>query len=316
MDDLPFTSPEGQEIHLYDCAGDRVSRRQVIVDRNQPPCGVLVNLDGIQGLFNPEFGNSSAHLSDDMSDASDSHLVNIDAYPLAFLGKAGNIQANGIPYCFYSKLTEINGDVRIDNRSTTRRGSPAGSTLSYRGSEDWDAEADRHVGDADGGAGDSDDGDDRAEETSDVEFNDEDGATRSHIQVVKPICSQFYNHITHRIASRAGRLDSQQGTVTAAIAGGYANTPKDSATASRMQTYCEFSLPSDRFHDRISSKKPEVECPTACRAEFVYSIDVRGLKDRSGSCVPFRFPLFLPSPLNFASVFRLAGSYTSISYFP
>lgn len=287
----------------------------MIVDRNQPPCGVLVNLDGIQGLFNPEFGSSSAHLSDDMSDASDSHLVNIDAYPLAFLGKAGNIQANGIPYCFYPKLTEINGNARIDNRSTARQGSLARSTPSYHGGEDWDADAERHVGDADGRAGDSDDGDDRAEKTSDIECNDEDGATGSQIQVVKPICSQFYNHITHRIASRAGRLDSQQGTVTAAIAGGYANTPKDLATASRMKTYCEFGLPSDRFHDRISSKKPEVECPTACRAEFVYSIDVRGLKDRSGSYVPFRFRLFRPSPLNFASHSRLADLYTSISYF-
>jgi hypothetical protein len=98
-------------------------------------------------------------------------------------------------------------------------------------------------------------------------------------RVVKPVSSQFYNYMTHRVASRAGRHDSQQGTVTAAVAGAFATSRKHKTIASKKQEYCDQSLPSDRFHDRFSIE----DCPTSCRAEFVYSIDIRRLQDPSGT---------------------------------
>jgi hypothetical protein len=73
--------------------------------------------------------------------------------------------------------------------------------------------------------------------------------------------------------------DAQQGTVTAAISGGFADSPKHKAIASRKQAYCETSLPSERFHAKTSID----DCPTYCRAEFVYSVDIRALKNPSGA---------------------------------
>lgn len=115
-----------------------------------------------------------------------------------------------------------------------------------------------------------------------ISYDNEDRPSR--VQVVKPVSSQFYNHITHRVASRSGRHDSQHGTVTAAISGAFANTDKDKKTASDRQSYCELCLPSERFGSRINQE----DCPTSCRAEIVYSVDVGALKEPSGSYVVFQ----------------------------
>jgi hypothetical protein len=126
----------------------------------------------------------------------------------------------------------------------------------------------------------------------------------STYQAVKPVSSQFYNYLSHRVASRAGRHDSQQGSVTAAISGAFASSTKDKATALVKQDYCQDKLPSERFHGRITSVD---DCPTSCRAELVYSIDVRALKDQSGSYVVsvHRFPS-VRCDLNakFSSIFK------------
>ena len=96
--------------------------------------------------------------------------------------------------------------------------------------------------------------------------------------VVTAIASQFYNLVAHRAAPRAGRLDSQQGLVTAALAGAFAQTTKDKNTAWEMKQACKDGLPSERFHSRIHSPN----CPKSCRAEVVYTVDVRKLKSKCG----------------------------------
>jgi hypothetical protein len=101
------------------------------------------------------------------------------------------------------------------------------------------------------------------------------------------VSCQFYNYIAHRVAGRAGQHDSQQGSVTAAVSGGFAETRRDKATAAQKRSFCEQGMPYERFHERISIDDP----PTSCRAELVYSIDVRALNDPSGSYVP---PALLP----------------------
>jgi hypothetical protein len=97
--------------------------------------------------------------------------------------------------------------------------------------------------------------------------------------------------MTHRVASRAGRHDAQQGSITAAISGAYATTDSDKKMAKAKQEYCATALPYDRFHARIHSVR---ECPSALRAELVYSVDVRALKEPSGLCAlsPFLSILF------------------------
>lgn len=219
---------------------------------DESPCGVLMDLKNIHTFFNP--GDEFLSDDDDVvgSIPPESHSVKVDAYPLAFLRVAGNLQATGIPHCFYPILTEVNRSVRKD----PNRFSPESDDDSF---------------------------------VMDVDLD----LTSACAQVVRPIAAQFYNLIAHRIATRAGKLDAQQGTVTAALSGKFAQTPKDRATAYRKQAYCAQALPSDRFHRRIHRS----QCPTSCRAEYVYSVDVRSLRSQSGKCVtpPSPFP-HLSSP--------------------
>jgi hypothetical protein len=250
--DHPLLDDDRKEISIYNAAGRRIPRRCPEVDANSPPCGVLVDLTNVHALFDPHQNFDHEEPWTTSSDLEDPPPVRVDAYPLAFLGSVENIQANGIPSCFYPELTKINKSVR--KRHADGSFSPEDRSLS----EDEDA----------------------------TYAND--SYPKPSLQAVKPICAQFYNYATHRMATRAGRLDSQQGTVTAAISGAFANSSKHRSTALRKQSYCEQSLPSQRFHDKISLER----CPTSCRAEFVYSIDIRALKDPSGRHV--FFPPFLP----------------------
>jgi hypothetical protein len=240
---------EGQEIPIYDENSVQIPRRLVVEDTAKPPCGVLVDLKKIQGLFNPDI---SATIPDD-SEIISNHCyedptIRVEAYPLAFLKTAGNIKASGVPHCFYPLLTEINNSVRIDP-------------------EDLNPDI---------------------EEDGDGEQNGQGRAAPKqtfapHLEptyrAVKPVSSQFYNYMTHRVASRAGRHDSQQASVTAAISGGYANNASDQKKAEDKQKYCNNGLPSERFHNRINTVR---HCPRSCRAELVYSVDVRALQDPRG----------------------------------
>lgn len=250
LGDFDLVGEDGLEVPIFDAEGFQVARRQIVEDESEPPCGVLVNLEHIQALFNP--GEAYVDDSDDEESPPpfQDEYVNIDAYPLAFLRTAGNIQAGGIPHCFYGKLKEISQNVR--------RPLPRG-VIDEEDDEESNSDSDS----------DSDD--------MNVDKNDKDRA--STLPVVRPVASQLYNYSAHRVASRAGGYDSQQGTVTAAVSGASAIAAKDKATASTKREYCDEGLPSTRFHDRIMRE----ECPTSCRAELVYSIDVRAMKDPSGS---------------------------------
>jgi hypothetical protein len=242
----PLLDDKGREIPIYDADGNRIRRREVGENFDVPPCGVLVNLENVQTLFEPdkEFdGDERDDASTTSWELEDGQAPRVDAYPLAFLRTVGNVQASGIPPCFYPLVTEIN--------HTVGKGDP--SDRSRRGEDGRDSSEDE----------------------------DEDEATSERVRTlraVKPVSSQFYNYMMHRVATRAGQYDSQQGTVTAAISGAFAKTDKHKEIAWSKRTHCDGGLPSDRFHTRFSLE----DCPTSCRAEFVYSVDVRALEDPSG----------------------------------
>ena len=249
LNQLPLLDDEGTEIPIYDKHGTQVPRRRVVVNNDQAACGVLVKLEDIQTLFSQD--TSSTVYDDDVSCISiqDEPFVRLEAYPLGFLKVAGNVKATGVPSCFYPVLTDINRNIRKNHR--------------------------RHPS----GGSSNEDNDDPRSADDDMDADDVDPYSPSAYRAVKPVSSQFYNYMTHRVASRAGAHDSQQGSVTAAISGGYAITDKDKSIARDKQQYCRIALPLERFHNKISSVK---DCPSACRAELVYSIDVRALKDQSG----------------------------------
>jgi hypothetical protein len=241
---LPLIDDEGQEIPIFDSHGNQIPRTIPLIDKNESQCGVLINLQNIHALFNPD---SQLHILDEDDEdvvPQESRFIHVDAYPLAFLKTAGNIQAAGVPHCFSHTITKINQ--RINRHSA--------QPLS-----------------------DSDESDSSDHMSVDIEQYHHPVLSPGS-SIVKPITSQFYNHIAHRTAAHAGKHYSQRGTVTAAVAGAFADANKDTKKAKQLQKSCKKSLPFQRFHKAISLE----DCPSSCRAELVYSVDVRYLKDRSG----------------------------------
>jgi hypothetical protein len=260
-DDFPLLDDEGSEIPIYDFDGNRIPRRSPIVDPDQPSCGVLMDLTNIQALFNPVADFSDMSESDTYTTAADlgSPHVDVNVYPLAFLRTAGNVQAHGIPHCFYPILTDINCSVGKQQPPPNRHG--------FRGDEDGFTMVNAN----------------EDEDDFMVVDDDRDDSHPASLRVVKPIFTQFYNYFAHRVAPRAGGHESQHGGITAAISGAFATSQKHKRAALKKQSECERSLPFQRFHDRISIE----DCPTCCRAELVYSIDIRGLKNPSGTYASF-----------------------------
>jgi len=267
-EDFGLLDDEGNEVPIYDFDGDRIPRRTPVVDPGQPPCGVLLDLMDIQTLFNavadvPDDASTSA--AEEAADL-ESPYVDIDVFPLAFLRTVGNIQANGVPHCFNSILAEINGHV-----GKRRRAHDADHYGRADVAEDEDFEMvvdEEHVDE---------------EDVEDVDRSRR-VPNRPPRRVVRAVATQFYNYITHRVAAQAGGHDTQQGTVTAAVSGAFATTRKHKRIATEKGSYCDRKLPFRRFHDRISIE----DCPTSCRAELVYSIDIRGLENPSGTYVSFQ----------------------------
>ena len=265
LEELPLLDENGRENVVYNFAGRRIQRRRAMVDINMPPCGVLVQLSNIHALFDPyTFGEHTEESSTTSTDVEDYQGVHVDAYPLGFLKEIGNIQADGIPACFYPLVTKINRSVR--KRSPVYR-PRSGLDRGLREEEEVVVEVEEEE-----------------EEEEDYWTGDGDEPNRKpSLPAVKGVSAQFYNYVTHRVATRAGRHDAQQGTVTAAISGGFANCRKHKRIALERQSYCDQCLPSDRFHNKISIE----DCPTSCRVELVYSVDVRALKNPSGRYIRF-----------------------------
>lgn len=259
IESYPLLDKHGQEIPIFDKHGQRIERRSALLRKDEPQCGVLVKLDNIHGLFN----NPKQHYQPNnppSSQESTSHYIDVNAYPIAFLRTAGNIQASGIPSCFLPHVASINQSIRRD---------PIVHTQNVIHSDDSD----------------SDDDDDHMD--VDPPHNPIVGGQ----QVLTPIACQFYNYIAHRTATRAGNHDTMKGTVTAAIAGGFAKSQKDRRIADRLIDYCNTALPADRFKDHIVIRG----CPSSCRAELVYSVDVAALRDPQGRYAFLCTPQALPS---------------------
>jgi len=245
---------DGQEIPIFNRNGQRIQRRLPLMDPDESQCGVLLKLNNIHALFNtPDqlFEHDDLY-NDPSSSNSPSHYVNINAYPIAFLRSAGNIQASGIPSCFLSHIANINKSIRQDPNVQAQHILPSDDS-----DDDMDVDPPQHP------------------------------QLLGGQPVIKPIASQFYNYIAHRTATRAGNHDTMKGTVTAAIAGGFAQSDKHRRKAKELITYCDSALPSDHFKSHIDI----TNCPSSCRAELVYSVDVRALTNPTGRYASLHFSL-------------------------
>ncbi|KAH9028468.1 hypothetical protein EDB83DRAFT_2678647 [Lactarius deliciosus] len=241
LERLPLMTEEGSEIPIYDKTGRRIPRRRATRQPEDPACGVLMDLVNVHTLFHPEreYPLSEEDRMEEFDELRP-ETGRVDVYPLGFLRTVGNVQAEGIPPCFYKGIREISSKVRVDPNGEGEDSGSSSSTTST---------------------------------TSNGLM-----ARIARTQVIKPIASQFYNYISHRAASRAGDMDTEKGTATAALAGAFATTAKDRATARDKQDQCRVAQPWKRFHDKISC----YDCPVSCRGEIVYAVNVRALKVRTG----------------------------------
>ncbi len=165
---------------------------------------MLIDFLKIQALFNLD---SQLHSDlDDLDSKSissippESYFVNVNVYSLAFLKTAGNLQANGIPHCFYPVLAQVNQAVCKNLNSID---------------PPLELELDDEL----------------------MDVNPCWSLPLAQAQVVKLVSCQFYNYITHSMATRSGRHDSQQGSVTAAISSEFSQTFKDKKNIAEKQAY-------------------------------------------------------------------------------
>jgi len=258
---------DGQEIPIFNLDGKRIDRRLPLVDHNESQCGVLLKLKNIHALFNAD---DQLFQHDDLDNPSShsnppSHYIHIDAYPIAFLRSAGNIQASGIPSCFLPCVATINQSIRQHPNHQPQ-----------------------HINN-----------NDNSDDDMDIEHPQHDPVLGG-LPVLTPIASQFYNYIAHRTATRAGNHDTMKGTVTAAIAGAFAQSQKHRRRADDLIKYCDTALPSQRFKNHIDID----DCPSSCRAELIYSVDIRALRHPTGryaSLHPSLLYLYLPLIYSLAS---------------
>ena len=66
---------------------------------------------------------------------------------------------------------------------------------------------------------------------------------------IMAISTQMYNASLHRAATQAGAQDVQQGKLTATLACGDPQTPKNKRTAEALKRYGEVKLPHMRYRD-------------------------------------------------------------------
>jgi hypothetical protein len=99
----------GREVRLYDQNGYKIPRRYALVDENQPPCGILLDLRTIETLFTTG-GDDDLYSHGDNNDI-DSNAVRVQLFPVAFLHKYGHVQANGVMPAFRRTMREVNDTI-------------------------------------------------------------------------------------------------------------------------------------------------------------------------------------------------------------
>jgi hypothetical protein len=248
---LPFTDEEDKEILVYNSKGQEIPRMEPVENVATGECGVLMDLSNIQALFSSGLRRQVMY-DDDPSSSDD------DA---AMWQQKEATKVEGYPLGFLRT---------VGNVQATGAPHCLYPTLGKIN------KCVRKVGDR------ASDGTDESPGSEESE-----GAKVSMGPVVKATSSQFYNLVAHRVVPRAGRLDSQRALVTAALSGAFVRSTKDKTTAKKKRRACDADLPSARFHQRIHLPN----CPKACRAEVVYTVDVRNLKTQTGRYDGHSFPL-------------------------
>lgn len=102
---------------------------------------------------------------------------------------------------------------------------------------------------------------------------------------ITSISSQFYNQLSHRLATRSGTQQVQSGYQTAASAAGYSGFNTSALSKGRrLVAHCSAGLPHTRHFDLLAEIAPGEDTPTDLRAENVFLLDMRAVapENRTG----------------------------------
>ncbi|TFK71093.1 hypothetical protein BDN72DRAFT_937466 [Pluteus cervinus] len=102
----------------------------------------------------------------------------------------------------------------------------------------------------------------------------EEGPTRKR-RVVEPIAFQSYTVLMHRTRHSAKLHDVQQGKITSALSGAYANNPQAKRKWKANVDACKNALPHHRFSSRVTLE----QVPRAIRNETVLAIYLEEMED-------------------------------------
>lgn len=242
---LPLREPGTQkEINIYDQDGRRIPR---LIGRNRadsPKCGLLVNLETIPQLFSSYVAHDE-HLDFD-ADILDQDVEGpqINVYPQAFLRKYGHLQSPSVLPHFKHFIKKVQANI----------------TLRRRGH--------------------------RLDEEDDADDEDEAVNGPNEGRPIPPALltsgCQFYNEISHRIRPNAGLHEVQQGRITSALAGAYAQGTGKHVHSCIMR-HCGLSLPHQRYNNSIKSDS----VPRDLRLENIYILQLDSIDPgkRNGTCV-------------------------------
>jgi len=107
LNNHPLFNNEELEIPVYNSAGQGIPRHKALFNPDEPNCGILMDLSNIQALFTLQIHHNDLDGSFDLPDEA-KYTTHVNVYPLTFLKSYGNLQATGIPYCFYKCISKIN----------------------------------------------------------------------------------------------------------------------------------------------------------------------------------------------------------------
>jgi hypothetical protein len=127
-------------------------------------------------------------------------------------------------------------------------------------------------------------------------------ANANLIRPVTPISSQFYNQLSHRLATRAGTQQVQRGEQTTASAAGYSGYSIAALHKGKtLLSACSDRLPFTRHFDLLDEINPEEDTPTDLRAENVFLLDMRAVHpaNRKGRCARHLSLTHLTTPTHF-----------------
>ncbi|KAG0693691.1 hypothetical protein DFH29DRAFT_382941 [Suillus ampliporus] len=249
--DLPSLPPRdpatNKEINIYDEDGRRVPRFIGVAAPGTKPCGLLVNLETIPQLFSSYVGHDEhLDIDADIIDLDDVHDTKINVYPQAFLRKYGHVQAKSVLPHFRPFVN------KVQSRITRARHAP---------SHDAD-----------------DDDDDEDVVVADVPSHD----SQPIAPAILASACQFYNEISHRVRPSAALHDVQQGRITSALAGTYAQGAAKHVHSACMHT-CNVGLPHKRYDDKIKLSN----VPRALRLENIYILQLDSMipSKRNGNSI-------------------------------